>query len=79
MNIEIHLWGVAARQAGRERLALALPDSATVADAARKLAADIGLTELSRCAFAVGDTIVPRSHVLRDGDELAVLPPVSGG
>jgi molybdopterin converting factor small subunit len=31
------------------------------------------------CAIAVGDEIVARDYVLRAGDEVAVLPPVSGG
>ena len=28
---------------------------------------------------AVNQTVVPRSHTLRDGDELAFYPPVTGG
>jgi len=35
--------------------------------------------ELERCAFAIGTTLVARSHLLSEGDEVAVLPPVSGG
>ena len=34
---------------------------------------------LSRVAFAVNQTYVDRSTILHDGDELAVIPPVSGG
>jgi molybdopterin converting factor subunit 1 len=29
--------------------------------------------------FAVNQEYVERSHVLRDGDEVALIPPVSGG
>jgi len=34
---------------------------------------------LPALALAVGGAIVPREHVLADGDEIALLPPVSGG
>lgn len=30
-------------------------------------------------AFAVNQTVVPADTVLRDGDELALLPPMAGG
>lgn len=80
MNIQIQFWGVAARLAGTERRELALPESATVADVAAALAGSAELTrELKRCAFAIGDDLVPRTHALKNGDTLAVLPPVSGG
>lgn len=80
MNIHIQFWGVAARLAGTERRELALPEAATVADAAAVLAGSTELArELKRCAFAIGDDLVPRSHTLKNGDTLAVLPPVSGG
>jgi molybdopterin converting factor subunit 1 len=32
-----------------------------------------------RVRFAVDERYVPAEHVLADGDELAVFPPVSGG
>jgi molybdopterin converting factor small subunit len=31
------------------------------------------------CAIAVGDEVVARDFVVSPGDEVAVLPPVSGG
>lgn len=34
---------------------------------------------LDAAAFAVGDELVDRDRPLRDGEEVAVLPPVSGG
>ena len=34
---------------------------------------------LSRCQFAVNGEFVDRTAILQEGDELAVLPPVSGG
>ena len=70
----------------RERLEVAeaereLPDGTTVGEAWTALCAEhpqIGPLGGSM-AFAVNREYVDRAHVLRDGDELACIPPVSGG
>lgn len=81
MQVTVECCGVASRIAGAERLAVALPEAATVLDLFEVLAErSTEMAELlSRCACARGDAIVPRGTVLADGDELAVLPPVAGG
>lgn len=80
MKIEVSFWGVARRLAGGDRLVLELAQDATVSELAERLAQHGDLAaELGRCAFAIGDALVPRSQVLSEGDRLAVLPPVSGG
>lgn len=80
MQIEVQFWGVTERLAGGPSRRIVLPERATVADAVAALAQDRGLAgELARCAYAVGDDMVDLQHPLRDGDQVAVLPPVSGG
>lgn len=80
MRIEVSFWGVTRRLAGTDTLVLELPEAATVAVAAETLARHGELAQaLQRCAFAIGSNLVPRSQVLGEGDQLAVLPPVSGG
>lgn len=80
MRIEISFWGVTRRLAGTDTLSLELPGTATVEQVAEQLAQHGDLAaELERCAFAIGSALVPRTHQLSDGDQLAVLPPVSGG
>ena len=80
MRIEVSFWGVAKRLAGAELRVFELREGADVESLLAQLDGDTALgAELDRCAFAIGTTLVPRSHVLRDGDEVAVLPPVSGG
>ena len=37
------------------------------------------LQDKSRVLVAVDQTIVPRSHVLRGGEEVAFFPPMTGG
>ena len=34
---------------------------------------------LRTTACAVDEEYVPRTHILRDGDQVALIPPVSGG
>lgn len=36
-------------------------------------------SKLSSVVYAVGDEIVAEDHPIADGDEVALLPPVSGG
>jgi len=80
MRIEVRFWGLTRRLAGCDALALDLAPGATVSDAIERLAAHGELAqELDRCAFAIGSSLVARAHGLAEGDELAVLPPVSGG
>ncbi len=67
--------------AGGETVRIALTKPATVAHAVAALSLiSIELAELlPTCAIALGDEIVARDHPLSPGDEIAVLPPVSGG
>jgi molybdopterin converting factor subunit 1 len=59
----------------------ALADGATVADLWAVLCRERpDLEPLSgSISFAVNREYVQREHVLRDGDEVALIPPVSGG
>ena len=80
MKIEVSFWGVTRRLAGADRREIILSDGADLEALIEALEGEAGLaSELERCAFAVGTTLVPRNHALSDGDEVAVLPPVSGG
>lgn len=80
MKIEVSFWGVTRRLAGVDTLSLELPQAATVEALAQRLSQRGDLAaEMERCAFAIGDIMVSRTQVLQDGDQVAVLPPVSGG
>lgn len=59
----------------------AVADGATVGDLWAALCAERpDLQPLgSSVSFAVNREYVERDHVLRDGDEVALIPPVSGG
>ena len=83
MTVRVLLFGHYrdALSAGEAALALDLPAGATVADAARRLGESDGrLTDLlARTRTAVNAEFAPAETALRDGDEVAFLPPMSGG
>jgi molybdopterin converting factor subunit 1 len=58
-----------------------LRDGSTIADLWTTLCAENpGLREMSASiSFAVNQEYVDRATVLHDGDEVALIPPVSGG
>ena len=81
MTIRVRLFAILRERAGSGELALELPDRSTVGDASCALAKRLPAVEqyLSRVAFAVNQSYVDRATILCDGDELALIPPVSGG
>jgi molybdopterin synthase catalytic subunit len=81
MTIRVLFFASLARDVGAREKALALADNATVQDALDALARDFSALKAlrARLATAVNMAYVDGRHVLRDGDELALIPPVSGG
>ena len=81
MTLTVLLFARLREIAGSDTVAVMLPAAATVADIRRALASahpDLaGLLE--RCAVAVNHDFVDDARVLAPGDEVAVIPPVSGG
>jgi molybdopterin converting factor subunit 1 len=81
MTVQVRLFARARDLAGADFLAVELPVDATVGDLRRRLAHDrpalAGLLE--RCAIAVNNEFAEPSHMLVQGVEVALLPPVSGG
>ena len=81
MTVTVRLFAVVREKAGRSELRLELPPGATVAqvrDALAATAPDLR-HQLGRCAFAVNQSYARADAPLHEGDELAVIPPVSGG
>jgi molybdopterin converting factor subunit 1 len=76
MHVTITLFAGLRDRAGTGALSLELPDGARVADA---LAAVGELTEGVSVVMAVNREYADETHPLAAGDELALIPPVSGG
>jgi molybdenum cofactor biosynthesis protein MoaC/molybdopterin converting factor subunit 1 len=80
--VHVRLFAMLREAAGRDSLELELPEGATVADALTELAGKPGLDELLGrlpVRAARNREYVPDEETLEPGDELALIPPVSGG
>ena len=76
MEVSIRLFAGLRELAGSDSLQIELADGASVADA---LAALSGQIDASGCLLAVNREYADDDVVLAAGDELALIPPVSGG
>jgi MoaE-MoaD fusion protein len=77
VRIRVRLFAALREQAGASELELELPADAHVSDVWRALA--LGGDEPASLAFAVNRAYASREHALVEGDEVALIPPVSGG
>jgi molybdopterin converting factor subunit 1 len=76
VEVTVRLFAMLRERAGARELTLELPEGASVRDALDQLgelAAGLPLV------MAVNREYAPEDHVLDPGDELALIPPVSGG
>jgi MoaE-MoaD fusion protein len=81
MQVRVLLFGILKDLTGHSSDAISLPDHATAADVLRhyeqSLAGQKGL--MSSVAISVNQEYAPADTQLHAGDEVALLPPVSGG
>ncbi len=81
MQVRVRLFAVLRDLAGVAECTLELPAGATVSTARAPLLQRLPALRqhLGRCAYAVNRTYARPETTLHDGDELALIPPVSGG
>ena len=81
LRVRCRLFARYAEVVGKEEVLLELPPDAVVADAVEALRARIPAAAALpvRPLAAVNLEHVRWTHPLRDGDELALLPPLAGG
>lgn len=81
MNLSVRLFASLRERAGADRVEVqGLRDGATLGDlkaALERTRPDLG--SLAHVAGVVGTAYAPDAHVLRAGDDVSLLPPVSGG
>lgn len=75
MRVSVRLFAGLKARAGSDSVELELPDGARVADALRELE----WLSAGRAVLAVNREYATAETALRAGDELALIPPVSGG
>lgn len=82
VNVTVRLFAALRERAGSDSIEIELGEGATVADALERLAAEpplAGLLERLPVAMAVNRDYASPETELRAEDELALIPPVSGG
>jgi molybdopterin synthase catalytic subunit len=84
MHVKVISFGMLKDWLGSEAALIELEEGATIADLMRKLIAEPGRgnrleLQLAGIAVGVNAEYATASRVLCDGDEVALLPPVSGG
>ncbi|MEZ8219708.1 molybdopterin synthase catalytic subunit [Candidatus Fervidibacteria bacterium JGI MDM2 SSWTFF-3-K9] len=81
IKVRVLFLGPAKELTGRNEVVLTLPEGASVATAISKLLREFPKLEdrLNHYRFAINSDYADENTLLKDGDELALIPPVSGG
>jgi molybdopterin converting factor subunit 1 len=82
MLIDVRLFAMLRERAGRDTVTVEVPDTATVRDAKEAVARTHGLADVIErvsIVMAVNREYADDDAPLAEGDELALIPPVSGG
>ncbi|KAF0179828.1 MAG: hypothetical protein FD161_1170 [Limisphaerales bacterium] len=81
MTIRIQFWSYFKELAGCAQASEELPAGATIGDLLQRLHARFPklVTMQNSTLIAVGVEYQNRDHVLKDGDEVSLFPPVQGG
>src|SRR5919108_673651 len=80
MRVSVRLFAGLRERAGTDRLDVELPDGARVADVLAAMASTpIGALRPRECVVALNREYAGADEPVRAGDEVALVPPVSGG
>ena len=81
MKVQVRLFAGLHDLLGQRQITLELADGATVSDLREQLGRQypVVFPFLSTLVCAVDEEFVPLDHSLREGDDVALIPPVSGG
>jgi molybdopterin converting factor subunit 1 len=81
MTIRVKLFAAMCDLTGDDTAEVELPDGATVGDLRRELGKQLPLARslLQRSGVAVNHDLAENDRVIAASDEVAVIPPVSGG
>jgi molybdopterin converting factor subunit 1 len=79
VTVRVLFFAYLRERCGVRETAIELPEGATVADLWRRLVSRFEQLPADPPRFAVNRLYVDKAHPLHDNDELALIPPVSGG
>ena len=77
MKISVLFFASLREHLGKDILHLEIPEGASVQKVLNEILRKSELTKFTLCA--VNETYVPRDTLLKDGDRLALIPPMAGG
>jgi molybdopterin synthase catalytic subunit len=77
--VHVRLFASYREAAGTNRLDTSVPNGASVGDLLASLEGRLPVLRQARGLVAVNHSYVQPETVLQDGDEVALIPPVSGG
>ena len=77
--VHVRLFASYREAAGTSRIDTPVSRGARVSDLIDALAVNLPALRSARGLIAVNHAYVKADHVLKDGDEVALIPPVSGG
>jgi molybdopterin converting factor subunit 1 len=81
VTVQVRLFAGLREMIGARQIAVSLADGATVGELQDRITEDHPVLRpfMPTVVCAVGEEYVSSSHVLREGDLVALIPPVSGG
>ena len=80
MRITVRFFAILKDRAGTTQATLDVPEASSIAQALQEITRHYpAVGGFGSIAFAVNQTYASADTVLHDNDELALLPPVSGG
>lgn len=81
MTVHVRLFAGLHDMVGKRDLDIDLPEGATIGQLRDRLGDDYPVVQafLPTLVCAVDEEYVASDHVLKDGDHVALIPPVSGG
>ncbi len=80
-NVNVRLFAGLRDLIGERAITMALPDGATIAVLRDQLGEEYPIVQplLTTLVYAVDEEYVPSEHVLQEGEDVALIPPISGG
>jgi molybdopterin converting factor subunit 1 len=79
VTVRVLFFAYLRERCGRREVVLQQPEGTTVEDVWRDLVARYDRLPADAPRFAVNRVYVDKTHPLHDNDEIALIPPVSGG
>lgn len=80
MKCTIKAFGISKDIIGNRLLELELPEGSTVTDLKKVLFEKyVGFADLKSLYIALNNDYADEKMILKEGDEIAIIPPVSGG